>query len=62
MSRAGVLFALNPVEAYTKYRRAAVFGSGRGYAAIHRSAWKKNSVNFAFTEFYEVRYPQATPK
>jgi hypothetical protein len=22
---------------------------------IHRSAWKRNSANFALTEFYEVR-------
>src|SRR5919112_1040193 len=28
---------------------------------IHRSAWKANSANFAFTAFSEVRYPQATP-
>jgi hypothetical protein len=25
---------------------------------IHRSAWKKNSANFAFTEFSEVRAPR----
>jgi hypothetical protein len=25
------------------------------HALIHRSAWKMNSRNFAFTEFYEVR-------
>jgi hypothetical protein len=24
-------------------------------ALIHRSAWNKNSANFAITEFYEVR-------
>jgi hypothetical protein len=29
---------------------------------IHRSAWKEKSANFAITEFYEVRYPQAMPK
>jgi hypothetical protein len=27
-------------------------------APIHRSAWKKNSANFAFTEFSEVRAPR----
>ena len=25
------------------------------FALIHRSAWKRNSRNFALTEFYEVR-------
>jgi hypothetical protein len=30
--------------------------------AIHPSAWKWNSANFAITEFSEVRYPQAMPK
>jgi hypothetical protein len=38
-------------------------GQGRGcyyapalpYALIHRSAWNRNSANFAFIEFYEVR-------
>ncbi len=24
------------------------------HALIHRSAWNRNSANFAFTEFYEV--------
>src|SRR5687768_11241344 len=27
-----------------------------------RGAWNKNSANFAFWAFSEVRYPQATPK
>src|SRR5215210_917781 len=27
----------------------------RAHLPIHRSAWKDNSANFAFTEFYEVR-------
>jgi len=27
-------------------------------ALIHRSAWNRNSANFAFTEFYEVRRRQ----
>jgi hypothetical protein len=29
---------------------------------IHPSAWKRNSANFACTEFSEVRYPQVMPK
>jgi hypothetical protein len=28
---------------------------------MHLSAWKGNSQKFPFTEFYEVRHPQATP-
>jgi hypothetical protein len=30
-------------------------------ALIHRSAWNRNSANFAFTEFSEVRNSLATP-
>jgi hypothetical protein len=37
---------------------------GHGGSLIHRSTWKGHSprLNFRFTEFYEVRHPQATPK
>ena len=31
------------------------------HALIHRSAWNRNSANFAFPAFSEVRWPVATP-
>ncbi len=31
-------------------------------ALIQSTSGKENSQNFALTEFYEVRYPQASPK
>jgi hypothetical protein len=43
-------------------RKARLLMKGRGEAApaliccpIHRSAWKGNSANFAYTEFSEVQ-------
>jgi hypothetical protein len=43
---------------------ACLFDGPLLHALIHPSVWNAYSrkLNFRFTEFSEVRYPQATPK
>jgi len=46
------------MEGLTSPAKEVSIGSG---STIHRSAWKRNSRNFAITEFYEVRHEKWPP-